>query len=173
MKIAHLQSYFSIGWLFSLISLISFAVYPTKPAWAATPEIRGVWVAPEVQFDPDPVKGKAMIREFVERLANANFNVILAEMTSDYFAALTDGAYQQKIKIARWDALGELVKVAKEKGLQVHLWYSFTGYKSPRSPEFNAAHHGNPSWASVEIDELNIAGAPGGKPPRKMYALYA
>ena len=120
--------------------------------WAAAPEIRAVWA--DLQFNADPEKGANEVREFVKSVADANFNAIFPWVSSEYFAALTDEKYQKIVPVAKWDALGQLLKVSQEKGLQVHLWYSFTGNKSSRSPEFDPVHGGNPNWAAIRTDEL-------------------
>ena len=131
-------------------------------------EGRAVWMHPESQFSADPDRGKEEVRLFVERIADANFNLIFPWVRSEYLAALTDEDYQKKVPIARWDALGELIKEAHEKGLEVHLWYSFTHYKSASSPDFNPKHGGNPGWAARRIDEI-IPDKKTGKPvPRRM-----
>jgi uncharacterized lipoprotein YddW (UPF0748 family) len=163
------------GFLISLLSLLALSIFLTtfdgQPAWSAAQEIRAVWMHPEEQFGADPQKGKAEVQQFVERMANANFNAIFPWVRSEYLAALTDEAYQRIVPIAKWDALGELIKAAQAKGLHVHLWYSFTYYKSPRSPEFNPAHQGKPEWASVQIDELKLDRSTGKVLPKRMQNL--
>jgi uncharacterized lipoprotein YddW (UPF0748 family) len=134
-------------------------------------EIRAVWMVPRLLFDEDPDKGKMEVRKFVKKIADANFNVILAEMPSEYIAAITDDRYQKVIPIIKWDAIGELIKNSREAGIQVHIWYSFTDYKSPRSPEFNPVHNGNPEWAAVQIDELNMDRTSNVKSLRRMSVI--
>ncbi len=131
-------------------------------------EARAVWMHPESQFSSDPQKGRQEVRQFVDRIANANFNLILPWVRSEYVAALTDEDYQKSVPIAKWDALGELIKAAHEKGLAVHLWYSFTYYKSANSPDFNPKHGGNPAWAARRIDELVPDKTTGKVVPRRM-----
>jgi uncharacterized lipoprotein YddW (UPF0748 family) len=159
----------------SLLTWLALSIFLTifagQRAWSAAPEIRAVWMHPEEQFNADHQKGKAEVQQFVDRLAKANFNVIFPWIRSEYIAALTDRAYQKAVPIAKWDALGELIKAAKAKGLQVHLWYSFTYYKSPHSPEFNPALNGNPEWASVQIDELERDKGTGKVTPKRMKNL--
>lgn len=167
MKVTYMKHCFSIGLMISFVSLILCCV--DWQAWASEPELRAVWA--DLQFDVDPQKGRTEVRQFVERMANANFNVILPWVSSEYIAVLTDETPRKVISNARWDALGELVKVSQEKGLQVHIWWSFTGEKNPGSPEFNPAHNGNPAWASIHIDELNADGTPRGKLPKRMANL--
>ncbi|HMK65373.1 MAG TPA: family 10 glycosylhydrolase, partial [Thermodesulfobacteriota bacterium] len=142
--------------------------YAVQPSPMGSPEIRALWMVPRLIFDADPEKGKIQIREYVQKMANAHFNTLLVEMPSDYIAALTDERYQKAIPITKWDALGELINFAHEVGLQVHLWYSFTDYKSPRSPEFNPLHNGNPKWAAVQIKERM---EPNKERPKRMSVL--
>lgn len=118
-----------------------------------TTEVRAVWMHPEQQFSSDPVRGKQQVIDFVNRIADANFNLILPWVTSEYLTALTDPSYQSKAPIAKWDAIGEIIKAANARGLQVHLWYSFTYYKTPGSPEFDPKQGGDPDWAAVRVDE--------------------
>jgi uncharacterized lipoprotein YddW (UPF0748 family) len=115
-------------------------------------EARGVWMHPTSHFAADPVEGTRQIREMVRKLADANFNLVLPWVVSEYVAALTDTNYQALMPQAKWDSVGELVRVAQERGLQVHLWYSFTYYKSPKSPEFDQRHGGSPDWAGWQMD---------------------
>lgn len=137
-------------------------------AQAGTIEARGIWMHPESQFSADPQIGRQEVREWVEKVAAANFNLILPWTRSEYLAALVDAEYQRVVPIAKWDALGEIVRAASEKGIQVHLWYSFTYYKSPGSPEFNVTHKGNTDWAARRIDELIPDSATGKTAPRRM-----
>jgi uncharacterized lipoprotein YddW (UPF0748 family) len=118
----------------------------------APQEARGVWLHLS-DFSADPGQGKREVREVVERLANANFNFIMPWVLSEYAAALTDTNYEGSAPTAKWDALGELTQAAVGRGLQVHLWYSFTYYKSPQSPDFNPQHGGNPSWAAWSLPD--------------------
>jgi uncharacterized lipoprotein YddW (UPF0748 family) len=152
-----------------LMAFLMLSAYVDMQSWAAEPELRAVWT--HLQFDADPAKGRTEVREYVERMARANFNAILPWVTSDYLVALTDETYQKVTPNAKWDALGELIKDSQEKGLQVHIWYSFTSYKRPQSPEFNPTLHGSPAWASVQIDELNTDGTTEGEVPKRMANL--
>ncbi|HNR72365.1 MAG: family 10 glycosylhydrolase [Verrucomicrobia bacterium] len=129
--------------------------YAAAPA--AAPEARGIWVH-LTHFNPDPDRGKAEVKAFADRYADAHFNFVLPWVTSDYIAALTDPAYQTNQPTARWDALGELVRCARERHLQVHLWYSFTDYRFARSPDFNPRHGGDPAWAARRVTPPAQAG---------------
>jgi len=135
---------------------------------AATTEARGVWIHPESMFSGDAQVGRKQVREFIDKIAAANFNFVLPWTRSDYLVALKDTEYQKAVPIARWDAVGEIIKVATEKGLQAHLWYSFTHYKSGTSPEFDPRLGGNPEWAARRIDEIIPDRTTGRPSPRRM-----
>ena len=166
MKAPHIKCSFCLQLLASLISLLFFIAYAEKSPWAAAPEIRAVWM--DLDFNSDPEKGRKEVLAFVDRMAGANFNVILPWVPTEYIAALTDEAYQRSRPVAKWDALGELIKASHTKGIQVHVWYSFTAYKSSWSPEFNPVHGGNPAWASVTTAELKADRSAGKQLPKKM-----
>ncbi len=140
-----------------------------SPASQPAPEIRAIWVHIESRFSADPQTGRAQVRRFVERAARANLNLILPWIRSEYIAALDDPSYASACPVARWDALGELIQAARERGISVHPWYSFTYYKSSASPEFNPKHGGNPAWAARRIDEL-IPDAKTGKTVDRRFA---
>lgn len=128
-------------------------------AFTAAPEARGIWVH-LTHFNADPIQGKAEVQAFVDRYADANFNLVLPWVLSEYMAALTDPAYQSSQPTAKWDALGELVRCAQQRHLQVHFWYSFTYYKSAGSPDFNPQHGGDPAWAARRVMPPKEPGQP-------------
>ena len=153
--------------VFAFLVSAAAAQAPPQPR----PEIRAVWAHPESLFPSDPEKGKTEVRRFVDRMADAHFNLILPWVRSEYVAALTDEKYRAAVPVAKWDALGELISAAHEKGIAVEVWYSFTHYKSPESPEFNPKHGGDPAWAARRIDELVPDKATGQVVPRRMADL--
>jgi len=136
------------------MSLLSVAGVPaeTRSAGAPVTELRGAWVETE-QFSADPAKGKQQIRDTVQRLVDAHINLLLAWATSGYLVGLTDPRYVKDHATAAWDPLGYLLQEAGAKGLPVHLWYSFTDYRTAGSPDFDPEVGGNPEWAAVRIDE--------------------
>lgn len=138
-----------------LISILGVAGVPVEALGVglATGELRGVWVETE-EFPADPVKGKEEIRKTVHRLAETNVNLLLAWATSGYLVGLTNSHYANRHPTAKWDALGYLIHEAAGQGLPVHLWYSFTDYRSANSPDFNPKVGGNPEWGAVRIDEF-------------------
>ena len=163
---AFLNSVVVLGTLLTMDRPSGFA--QEAPGVKAQVEARGIWIHPESQFSADPEKGRLEVREFVRRFAQANFNLILPWIRSAYVAALTDENHRKSVPIAGWDALGELVKVAHESNVQVQVWYSFTDYHSPDSPDFNPKLGGNPAWAARRIDELVPDKTTGKVVPRRM-----
>ncbi len=130
---------------------------PAMAAEAAGPpeaEVRIMVVHPESMFDADSTKGKQQVKDLVGKIAGANFNLILPWTQSGYLAALEDAECQKDHPTARWDALGMLIDEAAQRGITTHLWYSFTDYKTARSPEFNPRTKGDPQWAARRLDEL-------------------
>ena len=117
-------------------------------------EVRAIWIHPEQHTDSDEKQGKAQIKAQVDRYARANFNLILPWTVSGYLAALENEAYLKDHPTARWDWLGYLIEEAAKVSIDVEMWYSFTDYRDPRSPEFNPAIGGSPTWAAKRIDEL-------------------
>ncbi|MEO5804780.1 MAG: family 10 glycosylhydrolase [Verrucomicrobiota bacterium] len=113
-------------------------------------EARGVWMHLH-SYSADAEQGKKEVREAVKGLAEANFNLIMPWVVSEYAAALTDTNYLSAAPNAKWDALGEVVREAHQRGMKVEIWYSFTYYKSPQSPEFNPKHGGDPAWAARSL----------------------
>lgn len=142
-----------------LLLLLLFSTRGRADPSDAPSEARGIWVH-LTHFNADPVQGKAEVEAFVDRYAEANFNLVLPWVLSEYMAALTDPSYLDSQPTAKWDALGALVHSARQHHLQVHFWYSFTYYKSPRSPEFNPEHGGNPAWAARRVLPAKTPGQP-------------
>jgi hypothetical protein len=119
-------------------------------------------------FDADPVKGKEQVRATVARLANARFNLVLPWIRSGYLVALNEETYRKEHPTAGWDALGVLIEEANSAGLDSHIWYSFTSYRKPSSPDFDPRLGGDPNWAARHINQLRSGPTPGGPNPPKM-----
>ncbi len=120
--------------------------------YAQPSELRGVFVRLEQEFGSDPIAGRIRLTDLVERLAAANINYLLPWVRSEYIASVTDSSYT--VPCAKWDALKELTEAAAARNIKVHLWYSATYYKQPKSPDFNPEHRGSPMWAAVAKSEL-------------------
>ncbi len=161
------MSRLSPGWIGAFLFLGSAAASPEEPK----PEYRAVWCHPEALFPADSAEGKAAVRRFVDRMADARFNLILPWIRSEYVAALTEERYRAAVPVAAWDPLGELIAAARDRGIAVQAWYSFTHYKSPESPEFDPKLGGDPAWAARRIDEKIPDPATGRIAPRRMADL--
>jgi uncharacterized lipoprotein YddW (UPF0748 family) len=134
---------------------------------AGTTEARGVWIHPEEIFDADPRKGGQQVRATVGRRAEAGFNLILPWTKVGYLVALEHSEYLAAHPTARWDAIGFLIDKSSRAGLDVHLWYAFTEYRSRTSPDFDPRVGGNLEWAARRIDELLPDPRTGGVTPRR------
>ena len=113
-----------------------------------------MWIHPEQHTAAGEKEGKAQIKATVERYARANFNLLLPWTVSGYLAALDHPEYRKDHPTAEWDYLGVLIDEATKLGLDVDLWYSFTDYRDPKSPEFNPAIGGSPEWMAKRLDEV-------------------
>lgn len=133
-----------------LSTALLFSTVQNLRAADTSKEARGVWLH-LTDFSADPDEGKKQVQQVVERLANANFNLIMPWVLSEYAAALTDTNYLSAAPTAKWDSLGEVVREAHRRGIQTHIWYSFTYYKSGNSPEFDPKHGGDPKWAAWSL----------------------
>ncbi len=131
---------------------VAQGVQCAKPALsrATHAEDRGVWIHPERYFTTSDGKaGREQVRAMVRRYADAGFNLLLPWTVSGYLAALDDPRLQARHPSATWDALGAIIDEAAVQGMGVDLWYSFTDYRGPASPEFDAAYGGNPAWRAL------------------------
>ena len=117
-------------------------------------EIRATWLILDGHFSEDPARGRAEVQACINRLADAHFNAVFIWMRSEYAAAIQDERFRPLAPLATWDAVEEAMSAASKCGLQTHLWYSFTHYKSAQSPEFNRGAGGDPTWASMSVEEL-------------------
>ncbi|RXH54128.1 family 10 glycosylhydrolase [Granulicella sibirica] len=117
-------------------------------------EVRAIWIHPEQHTSPDEKTGKAQIKATVERYARANFTLLLPWTVSGYLAALDHPQYRKLHPTAEWDYLGYLIEEASKEGLDVDLWYSFTDYRDPASPEFDPAMGGSKDWMAKRLDEV-------------------
>jgi uncharacterized lipoprotein YddW (UPF0748 family) len=123
---------------------------------AASPEVRATWiyVGKGSKFSNDPATGRQEVITLVDKLADANFNLLLPWVRSEYATALEDPAYQKGEPLASWDPLQVMISEAQRRGMKVHLWFAFTVGKSPAAPEFDPAKGGDPSWAARRVNEL-------------------
>lgn len=128
---------------------------PVPRAPKPSKEVRAIWIHPEQHTDADEKTGKAQIKAQVDRYARANFNLILPWTVSSYLTAVEHEAYRKDHPTARWDWLGYLVEESAKAGIDVDMWYSFTDYRAPNSPEFDPKIGGSPTWMAKRLDEVN------------------
>ena len=150
------------------IAAASPAIQSAKLKGSTMLEARGVWLYPESMFAADPLKGKEQIRATIGRLADARFNLVLPWIGSGYLVALDDEKYRRDHLTARWDAIGVLIEEAHGAGLDSHIWYSFTSYRSPSSPDLDPRVGGDPNWAARHIKEFRSDSNTGRPEPLKM-----
>jgi uncharacterized lipoprotein YddW (UPF0748 family) len=143
----------------------------TSAAASGATETRATWFHPLTDFSSDSVKGKEEVHVAVQRLAEANFNLLLPWTSSDYLAALDDPGYREKVPAAGWDMLAVLLEEAKAAGLRVDMWYSFSDYKTAQSPEFEPRVGGNPQWAARRAYETVPDPRTGQTVPRRVQTL--
>ena len=129
-------------------------IAPVARAPRPAKEVRAIWIHPEQHISAEEKEGKAQIKVMVERFARANFNLLLPWTVSGYLAAVDHEEYRKDHPTARWDYLGVLIDEATNQGLDVDMWYSFTDYRDPKSPEFNTAIGGSPKWMAKRLDEV-------------------
>jgi uncharacterized lipoprotein YddW (UPF0748 family) len=134
------QDGYTLGKLYVDDAAIVPKVYPGG-------ELRGIWCGlPKAQTREE---GLPEIRDTLDKLKAAGLNTLLVWTESRYLAALDRPELQQAEPRAAWDALGEVIRAAKERGLQVHVWYSPWIYKAAsRAVELED----HPEWAAVSAD---------------------
>lgn len=129
-------------------------------------ETRPVQTHPRWHWDATTVaESRAAMEQWLDRADRANVNVLFAWLESpEVAAALGEPRYASARAFdfwdpVRWDAMGELVAEAAERGIEVHFWYSFTRYKRPSGmvpeydPDLEVLPAGDPDWASVRKSE--------------------
>jgi len=118
-------------------------------------EDRGVWIHPERYLTTrDDREGRAQVRTMVNRYVDAGFNLLLPWTVSGYLAAVEDPRLQQAHPSASWDALGVLLEEAQAQKINVDIWYSYTEYRGPKSPEFDPAFGGDPAWRAIHSEKF-------------------
>jgi uncharacterized lipoprotein YddW (UPF0748 family) len=116
--------------------------------------MRGAWVH---LFD-DTLKTRTGIRAMVDELAAADANVIIAQVARRHDAYYTSAVLPRTPDpgiAADFDVLAELIRVAHDRGMQVHAWYGvgptyhdvYDGL--PRPPGWMHTTHG---LAAAEAD---------------------
>lgn len=131
-------------------------------------EIRSMSIHPRWYWGDSSVEeSRAAMQDFLDMTAEAGINLLFAWIESPGVAALFgEPGYVDRYAFwdpGRWGAMGELIDEAAQREIEVHLWYSFTRYKTrsnrPREwvPEYDddlqVLPPGNPDWASVRKSE--------------------
>ncbi len=128
---------FRLGKLFVDDASIVAKVFPDG-------QLRGIWCGlPKAK---EREEGRKEIAARLEKLKASGFNTMFVWTTSLYLAALERPELRAADPPAAWDALGELARAARERGMQVHAWYSPWIYKGTgRAIELRD----HPEWAAV------------------------
>ncbi|MEN6405324.1 MAG: family 10 glycosylhydrolase [Thermoguttaceae bacterium] len=91
-------------------------------------------------------KGLRQIEATLDKCQAAGFNSLLVLVTSRYLAALDDQELQKTEPKAAWDAMGEVIRAAKQRNLQVHAWYApWIGKRKERAVELEL----HPEWTAI------------------------
>lgn len=107
-------------------------------------QLRGVWCAPPKATNRE--QGAPEVAATLDKLKACGLNTLFVWTESLYAASLLRSDLPRPDPRAAWDVLGEMVKAAKERGMQVHVWYSPWIYKDTgRAVELRE----HPDWAAV------------------------
>lgn len=171
------------GLLFAWLALClpsqpTFAAPARQPATQPATEIRAVWIDVDY-FKPSGTRQspeayeawqRARVRDLVERLADAHFNLawVGSVRTTRYATLWNDPEYTGRNSTYYlstddgYDVLGDLIRSLDAAAIEPHLYYSFTRYKHrTATPEYDpnsvskgpAGVRGDPNNASVTLDE--------------------
>jgi uncharacterized lipoprotein YddW (UPF0748 family) len=145
------------AWVLALIAAGLMSA-PQAAAYEDGVEIRAVFVHPGWQWTDGTVQERrAEMTQWLDSAEMANINLLLAWVEGRNLAAmLGEPAYVEEYPgwgTDEWDMYGDLIVEAEERGMQVHLWYSFTRYKRGMVPEYDpdltVLPPGDPDWASI------------------------
>lgn len=108
-------------------------------------------------------ESKRAMHDWLDMAKVAGVNVLHAWIESTGAAALLGEPRYAEVydfwSTKRWDPMGELISAAANRGMTVHLWYSFTRYKRNRDrlPEYDpnlaVLPPGDPAWSSIRETE--------------------
>ncbi|MCD6361409.1 MAG: family 10 glycosylhydrolase [Armatimonadetes bacterium] len=131
-------------------------------------ELRAMWWGIKAT---DREAGMAEMLENLDKAQAAGFNTIFASIGTLYVATLDNPDMERGDPKAAWDYFGELIKAAKQRGIQVHAWFSPWIYKNTyRAPELRE----HPEWAEVNSDGVaSGAGICFVRPEVRQYELDA
>ena len=104
----------------------------------ASGEDRGIWIHPERSLiTRDAKQGRILVHDMVSRYVDAGFNLLMPWTVSGYLMAVENASLQDAHPSASWDALAVLLEEADAQKVNVDIWYSFSEYRGPKSPEFD------------------------------------
>jgi len=107
-------------------------------------QLRGLWCAMPKADNRE--QGLREIASTLDKVKACGLNSLMVWTESLYIAALDRPELRQANPRSAWDALGEMVKAAGERGMQIHVWYSPWIYKeASRAVELRD----HPEWAAV------------------------
>lgn len=132
----------------------------------ADSNVQGVYIHPSWYWDRRSVEMRRVAMcDWLDRAAEANINLLYTWMETPWLAALLgEPRYAEEYPFwdpDGWDALRALIEEAKSRGMEVHLWLSFTRYKRNREmvpeydPELHVLSPGDPDWASITTAEYD------------------
>lgn len=135
-------------WCYISAILLSLAAETRaeRPAKKAYPDgqLRAIWCP--VPKATDREKGVPEVAATLDKLKASGLNTLFVWTEQLYAASILRPDLKKSDPRAAWDGLGEMIKAAKDRGLQVHLWYSPWIYKNvERAVELRE----HPEWAAV------------------------
>jgi hypothetical protein len=107
-------------------------------------ELRAIWGPLPKSMQRDA--GLREIAASLDKIKAGGLNTFFVWTPSAYFAALDQPELQKREPQAGWDGLKEVLRAAKERRIEVHLWYSPWIYKE-KSRAVELQRH--PEWAAV------------------------
>jgi uncharacterized lipoprotein YddW (UPF0748 family) len=122
------------------------------------PEIRAAWLSLFDPFDlfaeterPERGPSTAGVQQVFDILGAVGFNTVFVMVDSWYAYSIVHPDYQPKKSLAEWDAFGEVLRAASQRGITVHLSFPLVndrGYPqgTHQPPDFTVASGGNPAW---------------------------
>lgn len=121
----------------------------------ASGEDRGIWIHPERSLiTRDAKQGRILVHDMVSRYVDAGFNLLMPWTVSGYLMAVENASLQDAHPSASWDALAVLLEEADAQKVNVDIWYSFSEYRGPKSPEFDPKYGGDQAWRAIHSDKF-------------------